>query len=79
MEKEYGRARQENILRCLRDMCAESNSRETSIVKDLINLKDAEEHQKALKLQAFLNVSKDDGILQGYDAIERGTDTLSGG
>ncbi|GJS93788.1 hypothetical protein Tco_0800756, partial [Tanacetum coccineum] len=33
--------------------------------------------QKALKLQAFLDVFEDDGILQGYDAIERRIDTLS--
>ncbi|XP_071715908.1 putative callose synthase 8 [Rutidosis leptorrhynchoides] len=34
-------------------------------------------YQKALKLQAFLDMAEDDDILQGYDAIERGNDTLS--
>ncbi|GJR23728.1 transposase, MuDR, MULE transposase domain protein [Tanacetum coccineum] len=34
-------------------------------------------YQKALKLQAFLDMAQDDDILQGYDAIERGNDTLS--
>ncbi|KAI3789511.1 hypothetical protein L2E82_02310 [Cichorium intybus] len=34
-------------------------------------------YQKALKLQAFLDMAEDDDILQGYEAIERGNDTLS--
>ncbi|XP_076887720.1 putative callose synthase 8 [Bidens hawaiensis] len=34
-------------------------------------------YQKALKLQAFLDMAEDDDIFQGYDAIERGNDTLS--
>ncbi|CAI9088922.1 OLC1v1023382C1 [Oldenlandia corymbosa var. corymbosa] len=34
-------------------------------------------YRKALKLQAFLDMAEDDDILQGYDAIERGNDTLS--
>ncbi|MFS7994499.1 putative 1,3-beta-glucan synthase [Helianthus anomalus] len=34
-------------------------------------------YHKALKLQAFLDMAEDDDILQGYDAIERGNDTLS--
>ncbi|CDP06081.1 unnamed protein product [Coffea canephora] len=34
-------------------------------------------YQKALKLQAFLDMAADDDILQGYDAIGKGNDTLS--
>ncbi|KVH93114.1 Callose synthase [Cynara cardunculus var. scolymus] len=34
-------------------------------------------YQKALKLQAFLDMAEDDDILQGYAAIEGGNDTLS--
>lgn len=34
-------------------------------------------YRKALKLQAFLDMAEDDDILQGYDAIEKGNDTLS--
>ncbi|KAM7498543.1 hypothetical protein LguiA_022957 [Lonicera macranthoides] len=34
-------------------------------------------YRQAIKLQAFLDMAEDDDILQGYDAIERGNDTLS--
>ncbi|KAL8135546.1 putative callose synthase 8 isoform X2 [Apium graveolens] len=34
-------------------------------------------YRHALKLQAFLDMAEDDDIIQGYDAIERGNDTLS--
>ncbi|XP_059662797.1 putative callose synthase 8 [Cornus florida] len=34
-------------------------------------------YRKALKLQAFLDMAEDEDILQRYDAIERGSDTLS--
>ncbi|XAR56395.1 1,3-beta-glucan synthase [Bertholletia excelsa] len=34
-------------------------------------------YRKALKLQAFLDTAEDEEILHGYDAIERGNDTLS--
>lgn len=34
-------------------------------------------YRKALKLQAFLDMAEPEDILQGFDAIERGSDTLS--
>ncbi|KNA15478.1 hypothetical protein SOVF_097910 [Spinacia oleracea] len=34
-------------------------------------------YKKALKLQAFLDMAEDRDILQGYDAIERGNETIS--
>ncbi|XP_023756013.1 putative callose synthase 8 [Lactuca sativa] len=34
-------------------------------------------YHKALKLQAFLDKAEDDDILQGYETIERGNDTLN--
>ncbi|XP_057540291.1 putative callose synthase 8 isoform X2 [Amaranthus tricolor] len=34
-------------------------------------------YKKALKLQAFLDMAEDRDILQGYEAMERGNDTLS--
>ncbi|KAI5662239.1 hypothetical protein M9H77_21562 [Catharanthus roseus] len=34
-------------------------------------------YRKAIKLQAFLDMAEDDDILQGYEAIEKGNDTLS--
>ncbi|KAK3011390.1 hypothetical protein RJ639_012460, partial [Escallonia herrerae] len=34
-------------------------------------------YRQALKLQAFLDMAEDDDILQGYDTIQRGNDSLS--
>ncbi|KAK3013532.1 hypothetical protein RJ639_008355 [Escallonia herrerae] len=34
-------------------------------------------YRQALKLQAFLDMAEDDDILQGYDVIQRGNDSLS--
>lgn len=34
-------------------------------------------YRKAIKLQAFLDMAEDDDILQGYDVMEKGNDTLS--